>query len=153
MGLRSWAFKGDARFHFVSHLLWFFRVTYTKIASKEVFVFKKSLWPSYFFLPHFFLSVTEFIITSKSLLIIKHVFFYYHFYFYSFKLRWHSLMPRRAPNKGVEPFPYIFWVQYLTRFVLTWFVRESNPDCWIESPARLPLNHGLTPHQTCHRVE
>ena len=34
---------------------------------------------------------------------------------------------------------------YLTRSVLTRFVRESNPDRWIESPARFPLNHGLTP--------
>ena len=51
-------------------------------------------------------------------------------------------MPRWAPIEGARPIPYEVFAGYLTRSVLTWFVRESNPDRWIESPARLPLNHG-----------
>ena len=60
-------------------------------------------------------------------------------------------MPRLAPNEGARPVPYEFF-QYLTRFVLPWFVRESHPDRWIESPAHLPLNHGANPHSFCITV-
>jgi len=38
-----------------------------------------------------------------------------------------------------------FWVQYLTRFVLTLYVRESNPHRWVESLARFPETTGSRP--------